>query len=345
MVGNHADIAVFDRLFAQVFRGQPGVDAHGGNRGDPFTHRASAPSADALIAPNAARSRHQPGTFGSSAEATDTGHGDDRNDSGPIAVPSIASDIDRLAAVDFGELQPHELTALAVLMHQLRLHPPLRSGRRSRRHTHGDHLDLRATLRNGPRTGGDPVKRIYRKRTVRPRRLVVLCDISGSMEPYARAYVQFLHASTALARAEVFTFATRLTRLTKAIAGSQPQMALIKAAATAPDWRAGTRIGEAIKTFLDEFGRRGLARGAVVIVISDGWEHRNPALLGEQMSRLSRLAHKVIWVNPRSADPGYAPLAGGMAAALPYCDDFLSGHNLGALSQVADAITSPRPLD
>lgn len=255
-----------------------------------------------------------------------------------IAVPTVASSLDRLATIDFGELESHEIAALAGLMHQLRLSPPLRRGRRSRRHPHGDRLDLRATVRRGPRTGGDPVVRVYRERKLRARRVVVLCDISGSMEPYARAYVQFLSATAAVSRAEVFTFATRLTRLTKALAGAQPQLVLSRAAGAAPDWRGGTRIGNAIKTFLDDYGRRGLARGAVVVVLSDGWERDDPAVLGEQMARLHRLAHRLIWVNPRSADRGYVPLVGGMAAALPYCDELLSGHNLVALAEVVDAI-------
>jgi uncharacterized protein with von Willebrand factor type A (vWA) domain len=170
--------------------------------------------------------------------------------------------------------------------------------------------------------------------------VVVLCDISGSMEAYSRAYVQFLHANAAMPRAEVFTFATRLTRLTKELAGSQPQLAISRAAAAAPDWRGGTRIGMAIQSFLGTHGRRGMARGAVVVIISDGWERDDPALLGEQMARLRRLAHRVIWVNPRSADVGYQPTVGGMAAALPHCDAFLSGHSLSALSNVVDVIAS-----
>jgi len=280
------------------------------------------------------------GTGASSAGPDAPENAPDSAEQRPVAVPTVASSIDRLADIDFGQLEPHELAALAVLMSRLRLTPPRRRGRRSRRHPHGDRLDLRATLRHGPRTGGDPVDRVYRKKTARPRRVVVLCDISGSMEPYARAYVQFLHASAATSRAEVFTFATRLTRLTKALGGSQPQLALTKAAATAPDWRGGTRIGAAIKTFLDEYGRRGLARGAIVVVLSDGWERDAPELLGEQMARLHRLAHKVIWVNPRSAERDYAPLTGGMTVALPHCDAFLSGHSLTALGKLADVIAS-----
>jgi uncharacterized protein with von Willebrand factor type A (vWA) domain len=162
------------------------------------------------------------------------------------------------------------------------------------------------------------------------------------MESYARAYVQFLHAVARAggARAEVFTFATRLTRLTRALRVAQPQIALARASAVAPDWSGGTRIGEAIKRFLDDYGRRGLARGAVVVIVSDGWERDDPALLAEQMARLHRLAHRVVWVNPRRSDPRYEPLTGGMAAALPYCDAFVSGHTLRALDEVVEAVAS-----
>jgi uncharacterized protein with von Willebrand factor type A (vWA) domain len=168
--------------------------------------------------------------------------------------------------------------------------------------------------------------------------LVVLCDISGSMEPYARAYVQLLHATAGSVHAEVFTFATRLTRLTAALAVNQPQLALWRAAAAAPDWRGGTRIGEALKSFLDTYGRRGMARVAVVVIVSDGWERDDPTLIKEQMARLDRLAHRIVWVNPRTADARYQPLAAGMAAALPYCDALVSGNTLAALRELAEVI-------
>jgi uncharacterized protein len=133
-------------------------------------------------------------------------------------------------------------------------------------------------------------------------------------------------------------FATRLTRLTRALAGRSPQAALERAAAAAPDWARGTRIGEALRAFNDRFGRRGLARGAVVVVVSDGWERDDPALVRREMARLARLAHRIVWVNPRRAAEGYAPLAGGMAAALPHVDAFLSGHTLTAIDEVLDVI-------
>lgn len=340
LVVNRADLPIFERVFSQVFRGLPDPGALGESRGDPNAPKPKTRRADGASPHGRTERAGSAGSFSAGPDAASDDGGDDEAARRPIAVPTVASGVDRLATVDFGELDSHELAQLAALMRQLRLAPPLRRGRRSRRHPNGDRLDLRATLRRAPRTGGDPVTRIHRRRVDHARRVVVLCDISGSMEAYSRAYVQFLHANAAMPRAEVFTFATRLTRLTKELAGSQPQLAISRAAAAAPDWRGGTRIGTAIQSFLGTHGRRGMARGAVVVIISDGWERDDPALLGEQMARLRRLAHRVIWVNPRSADAGYQPTVGGMAAALPHCDAFLSGHSLSALGKVVDAIAA-----
>jgi uncharacterized protein with von Willebrand factor type A (vWA) domain len=171
---------------------------------------------------------------------------------------------------------------------------------------------------------------------------VTLCDISGSMEPYARAYLQLLHAAVGGASAEAFVFATRLTQLTRALRARHPDVAFERAAATARDWSSGTLLGEALRRFNDDHGRRGMARGAVVVIISDGWERGDPAVVAREMERLSRLAYSIVWVNPRKAGRNYAPLAGGMAAALPFCDAFVSGHNFSALSEVARAIASRR---
>jgi uncharacterized protein len=159
------------------------------------------------------------------------------------------------------------------------------------------------------------------------------------MEPYARAYLQFLQsAAGGGAAAEAFVFATRLTRLTRALRGRNPEAAIRRAAHTAPDWSSGTRIGEALKAFNDRHGRRGMARGAVIVVLSDGWEHGDPTLVAREMERLARLAHRIVWVNPRSAAAEFKPLTGGMIAALPHVDALLSGHSLAALEAVAEAI-------
>ena len=156
------------------------------------------------------------------------------------------------------------------------------------------------------------------------------------MEPYARAYLQFL--TCAGSDAEAFVFATRLTRITRALATRSPERAIQRAAAAAPDWSSGTRIGDALSAFNDRHGRRGMARGAVIVILSDGWERGDPALVGREMERLARLAHRIVWVNPRAAAAGFVPRAGGMVAALPYIDALVSGHSLAALHEVADAI-------
>jgi uncharacterized protein with von Willebrand factor type A (vWA) domain len=167
----------------------------------------------------------------------------------------------------------------------------------------------------------------------------MLCDISGSMEPYARAYLQFLTSAAGSGpNSEAFVFATRLTRLTRALASRHPERAIERAAAAAPDWSSGTRIGDALKAFNDRHGRRGMARGAVVVILSDGWERGDPALVGREMARLARLAHRIVWVNPRVSASAFSVQAGGMVAALPHCDALVSGHSFDALGEVANAI-------
>jgi uncharacterized protein with von Willebrand factor type A (vWA) domain len=181
-----------------------------------------------------------------------------------------------------------------------------------------------------------------KRRRVLPRRIVLLCDISGSMEPYARAYLHFLTAAGSSRHAEAFVFATRLTRVTRALASRSPEQAIQRAAATAPDWSSGTRIGDALRAFNDRYGRRGMARGAVIVILSDGWERGDPALVAREMERLSRLAYRIVWVNPRAAARDFVPRAGGMVAALPFIDALVSGDSLDALIEVVDAIAAER---
>jgi uncharacterized protein with von Willebrand factor type A (vWA) domain len=252
----------------------------------------------------------------------------------------MASDEERLAGKSFDALEPHELAQLYQLMSRLRLATPLRRTRRFEKgHRHGQRIDMRRTLRASLRTGGDPSRLAHRRRRTLPRRLVMLCDISGSMEPYARAYLQFLTCAAGSGpSAEAFVFATRLTRLTRALASRHPERAIERAAAAAPDWSSGTRIGDALKAFNDRHGRRGMARGAVVVILSDGWERGDPALVGREMERLARLAHRIVWVNPRVSAGAFSVQAGGMVAALPHCDALVSGHSFQALGEVAEAI-------
>jgi uncharacterized protein with von Willebrand factor type A (vWA) domain len=254
-----------------------------------------------------------------------------------VPHPVVATAAERLASRDFADLSDDELAELVAVMRQLRLALPLRRSRRTVAGPRG-RVDLRASLRHARRTGGHPVRLRRRSPRPRPRRLVALCDISGSMAPYARALLQLLYCAAGGARAEVFTFATRLTRLTRTLARVSPEAALERAGRAAPDWSGGTRIGESLKRFIDSYGARGMARQAVVLIVSDGWDTGDPAVVGRQMARLSRLAHRIVWANPRSATPGFQPLAGGMAAAWPYCDAVVSAHRLDALGDLLDAI-------
>ena len=258
------------------------------------------------------------------------------------SIPTLASWDERLTKVDFAQLTAGELRELAPLLRMLGVNPPQRLSRRRRRHRRGDRLDLRASLRHSTRSGGDPAVAIRRTRTWTPRRMVALLDISGSMEPYARAYLHLLWGMATRAQAEVFVFGTRLTRLTRALRAANPDIALERAAALMPDWSGGTRIGWALGEFMDLHGRRGMARGAVVLIVSDGWERDDPRLLSKQMAALRRHAYRIVWANPRVAAPDFAPLAGGMAAALPYVDAFVSGHSAEALTEVVRALETTR---
>jgi uncharacterized protein len=258
-----------------------------------------------------------------------------------ISRPYLGSPAERLAGTDFAELSESELAELAALMRQITLAVPARRSRRHRPGSGGRSIDMRASLRRARRTGGAAFRLIGRVPVTRPRRLVVLCDISGSMEPYARAMIQLLYCAAGGAHAEVFSFATRLTRLTPALAKSSPAEALRQAGQAAPDWLGGTRLGAALKDFNDSYGRRGLARGAVVLIISDGWDTGDPAIVRREMERLSLVAFRIVWVNPRTKSAAYEPLAGGMAAAWPYCDAVVSGHTLQALQDLTAALADP----
>jgi uncharacterized protein with von Willebrand factor type A (vWA) domain len=261
-------------------------------------------------------------------------------------VPVLASDEEVLRTKRFDALEPGELASLYHLMTRIRMTTPRRRTRRSKRDRHGKRIDMRRTLRASLRTAGDPIRLARRHRRITRRRIVLLCDISGSMEPYARAYLQFLTcAAGAGPNAEAFVFATRLTRVTRALASRNPERAIQRAAATAPDWSSGTRIGDALKAFNDRHGRRGMARGAIVVILSDGWERGDPALVAREMARLRRLAHRIVWVNPRVSASGFEARAGGLVAALPFCDALVSGHSLEALDEVADAIGAARADD
>ena len=333
LVSGHEQLEQFDRVFGHVFGELADPADTRGEQGSPST--GARPRQRSQQASDSMRGTAGAGRSGQVAE-----HGSQEIEGKTLAM--TASRDEYLHRADYAVLTPLELASLRTLMTQMRLAPPKRIRRRMRRSSRGHRLDMRATIRRSHRTGGDPVERILRRPTVRPRRLVMIADISGSMEPYARAYLQLLHCAAGAANAETFVFATRLTRLTRQLRIRNPNVALQRAAAAAPDWAGGTRLGDALKAFNDGWGRRGLARGAVLLIVSDGWDAGDPTVVGEQMARLSRLAHRVVWVNPRKQSDSYQPLVGAMAAALPHVDAFVSGHSFEAMQEVLEAVGGER---
>jgi uncharacterized protein with von Willebrand factor type A (vWA) domain len=244
-----------------------------------------------------------------------------------------------LRTKDFSDLTDEEHARLRRLIDDLAATRPRRRARRLRRPPHGVTLDMRRLVRASLATGGDPVERAFRNRVETHRKLIVLCDVSGSMEPYSRAILLFVHALLESGRGvEAFVFGTRLTRLTEDLAGVDPERALEEASRRVVDWSGGTRIGASLKAFNDQWGRRALSRGAVVVIVSDGWEREDTATVAREMARLARCAYAVVWVNPLKGHPDYEPLAGGMRAALPFVDRFLPGHNLASLEDLAGVL-------
>ena len=319
LVTRPEDVATYDRVFAEIWRGRP-------------------PSMTAI--------RTETITL-----LMDT---DDEGDSpAPEAEEETAEGLvltvrfsphEVLRHKDFAAYSHAELDEAHRLMADLHLGGALRRSRRRRRTRHqGGQPDVRRTVHLALRTGGEAVDRRFTEPDRRPRRVVLLCDVSGSMEPYARALLRFAQAAVVgRARVEAFALGTRLTRMTRELSSHDPDTALERAGQAVSDWSGGTRLGDGLRRFNDEWGVRGMARGAVVVILSDGWDRGDPAELAEQMARLHRVAHRVVWVNPLKASPGYEPLARGMAAALPWVDEFVEGHSLASLEELARVIRADR---
>ena len=310
LCGSQEDFVVYDRVFSAWF------DEEG-------------PSAGST-------GRQQPPPLVQAPFGDDPGDGEGGVDDEVLRV--AASDTELLRHRDIASLDAAEKARLAALFGRLRPVPPRRASYRrtpSRRGVVDTHETLRRTLTRL----GEPVEIARRHRSTRSRRTVLLVDVSGSMSSYADALLRFAHRVTATGPTEVFSVGTRVTRLTPAMRLHDTDRALVAAGETVPDWSGGTRLGEGLKVFLDRWGQRGLARGAVVVVFSDGWERGDARLLGEQMVRLHRLAHRVVWVNPHKGAAGYQPVQLGMAAALPHVDDFVAGHSLAAFEEVLQVIT------
>jgi uncharacterized protein with von Willebrand factor type A (vWA) domain len=264
-----------------------------------------------------------------------------------VAVESEAgpwSPAEVLRDKDLGACTDDERAEIDRLIARLRPAAALRPSRRrrpDRRPRPRSRVDLGRTVAAAVRSGGEVGRFATTSATTRPRRLVLLLDVSGSMAPYASALTRFAHAAVSGRRrghVEVFALGTRLTRVTRELGDHDPDAALRRAAAAVLDWDGGTRLGEGLRTFNDGWGIRGVARGAVVVVLSDGWDRGDPEVLAAEVARLRRVAHRIVWVNPLKASPGFAPLAGGMAAALPHVDDLVEGHSLAALESLAERV-------
>jgi uncharacterized protein with von Willebrand factor type A (vWA) domain len=311
LVSRHDELELFDRAFTAWFLRGPVA---------PLVRQRSA----LQIATRVARDTLEAPKDGEDVVA----------DGDPLELGASAHEL--LREKDFAEMTPEEFERARRLMDAIARSRPLRMSPRRAPDPRGDVLDMRRMLRRCLRSGGDPVDQPWKSRKAVPRKLVVLCDVSGSMDAYARALLLFLHALVGTGHGvEAFAFGTRLTRLTGDLGTRDPEAALARATEAAIDWGSGTRIGGSLAEFNTVYGRRALSRGAVVVIVSDGWERDEPGLIGREMARLARAAYAIVWVNPLKGNPDYQPLAGGMRAALPFVDRFLPGHNLRSLEELA----------
>jgi len=245
-----------------------------------------------------------------------------------------------LRSKDFSEFTQEELEQARILMKHLKWEIGMRKSRRKVASSKGRFIDARKTMRKSLQTAGVPLRISERKIKMKPRSLIVICDISGSMDRYSRLLLQFIHTiENDMAKVEAFVFGTRLTRITRILKKRPIDEAITRVSREVQDWAGGTRIGESIQAFNAEYARRVLRNGAVVLIISDGWDRGDPALLGAEMMRLQRSCYRLIWLNPLLGSPRYQPLTRGMQAALPYIDDFMPVHNLESLELLADHLS------
>jgi len=317
LCSSREDVAVFDEAFTEVF-------------GVPF-------SAEPAVAPDEIARLGLPRV--AAPPAADQSPREEQAGP-PQTVPAAWSAVTLERTKDFALYTDAERAAARRVLEQLARRGPRRRSRRTvpSRRRRGHAPDLRRTVRASLRHAGEPLERHWRAPSDRPRPLVLVCDVSGSMTPYARVLLQYLQASVAARRrVEAFAFGTRLTRVTVELAGRDPDRALERAAAAVTDWSGGTRIGDALATLNREHGRR-VGRGSAVVILSDGWDRGDPDVLAAEMARLRRAAHRVVWLNPLAAAPSYEPLTRGMRAALPHTDHLLAGNSLASLEQLADVL-------
>ena len=331
LVRRHEQVAVFDLAFALFWRAQHEAQHGRRPRAPSAAPRASVVDAAEVLAPE------DPDRVAGSA-ADSGGRGDDAPEA-DAAIPETRlktwSAGHTLAEKDFAALTPEERAQAHAALAGLVWQPGARRTRRWVR-GRGARVDLRRAIAGSLRTGGDVVKLPRLTRRVRPRPLVLLCDVSGSMERYSRMLLHFAHAvSHVHQRVETFLFSTRLTRITRQLRATGPDQALAAVSTAVTDWSGGTRIGAVVKEFHQRWGRRVLHGGPVVMLISDGWDRGDPAELREQIARLQRSCHRLIWLNPLIGTADYAPLTRGLRAALPFVDDFLPARTLTNLADLA----------
>jgi hypothetical protein len=340
LASRHEDLEAFDDAFRRLVKQAIGADGMDLNPGaNPKPPTPSPPTAEPPAAPTQDRPLGE----------TDL-DGPEEEDPEDVEAGIRWSAVERLRTLDFAAYTDVELQRAGRLMQRIARAVPLRRSRRYRSAPAGRAVDTRRTLRAAMRTGGYPLARQWRTPRLKPRRLVFVVDVSGSMQPYARAMIMFLQAAVRTGRPiEAFTLGTRLTRVTRELQARDPDRALRAATRRVPDWAGGTRIGENLRALNERWGRMGMTRGAVVVIVSDGWERGELASLVTEMERLQRAAHTVVWVNPLAGEPGYEPLAQGMAASLPYIDRFLPGHNLRSFEALAEVFeelpgAAPAPM-
>jgi uncharacterized protein with von Willebrand factor type A (vWA) domain len=316
----HADLDVFSAAFDATF----------GAAAEPQREPVELPEAASLVVPRVG----VPPAPGNHGEPPPAG----------APVPAAWSETELLREMDFAEMSDSERALAARLVRRIATRGPTRRSRRTRparrrgAHPPGARTDLRRTVRSSLRYAGEPVERHWREAVTKPRPVVLVCDVSGSMDPYARMLLQYMQAWVAARRrVEAFVFGTRLTRVTRELAGRDPDLAVARAAAAVSDWSGGTRIGESLAELNREHGRR-IGRGSVAIVLSDGWDRGDPDQLAEEMARLGRCTHTLIWLNPLKAHAGYEPLTRGMRAALPHVDHFLAGNSIASLEELAELL-------
>jgi uncharacterized protein len=323
MIARHEDYDAYDLAFEQYFPRDRGLDDLAGG----------------LSGSRIEIEREIELLVGEALDENQVGAGEGGDEE--VTIGLVASGTEVLRAKSFEDLSETERREADAAIRNLAVALPLRRARRYRSSPRGRRFDLRRTLRASLRTQGEPFRRAWRDRRTKRRPLVLLLDVSGSMSSYSRALLQFGYAAVrAGQRVEVFAFGTRLTRLTRALRRSEPDVALRQVASSVLDWEGGTRIGASLKELLDRYGQQSWMRGSVVVLCSDGLERGDPALLEAQMARLGRVAHRLVWVNPLKGSPRYQPLARGMAAALPHVDSFLPGHNLQSLESLCEVLSS-----